>query len=202
MWLFKSKIIETSDQDLLLSYKESGNLIYIEDLYNKYLHLVYGTCLKYLDKREASQDAVMDIFEKLVIKLKEHEVKNFKSWLYTLTRNHCLMIIRKQSGIKQESLDLFSQNLPEHNVETLIEYHPYDIDEAYADQEQQLNECLEALKDTQKKCVQLFYFSEMSYQQISKKLLITKEKVKSQIQNGKRNLKTCMDRKNGKRKTT
>lgn len=199
MWLLKSKKTEISDTDLVLKFREGGDLFFLEELFDRYIHLVYGTCLKYLKQREKSQDAVMDIFEALAEKLKAHEVKYFKSWLYTLTRNHCLMILRKESGIEEESLDLFSQNLPEKLVESGIDFHPFDIDEVPEDRETQLKECISKLKEQQKECVLLFYYQENSYHEIAQKLRIQKDKVKSYIQNGKRNLRNCMDRKNGRR---
>ncbi len=199
MWLFNKKKSEIADSDLLVKYRNGGDLFLLEELFNRYIHLVYGTCLKYLEQREKSQDAVMDIFEKLADKLLTHDVKNFKSWLYALTRNHCLMIIRKEAGVKEQPLDLFSQNLPDPAMDSQVVHHPFDVDEVPEERENDLKDCVEKLKDKQKDCVLLFYYQELSYQEIAYKLLITKEKVKSNIQNGKRNLRNCMDRKHGRR---
>src|SRR5215510_13526812 len=87
-----------TDQELVLEYKGSGELAILGELYNRYMSLVFGVCLKYLKDREESRDAVMQIFEKLVTTLREHDVANFKSWLYTTSRNHCLMQLRARKG--------------------------------------------------------------------------------------------------------
>lgn len=194
MWLFKSKKVELSDDELLLQFKNTEDLQYLEDLFNRYIHLVYGTCLRYLKVREKSQDAVMDIFEKVSAKLKEHEVKHFKSWLYTLSRNHCLMLIRKESKVVEQPVDLFSQNLQSNIMDFQLDYHPYDIDAIEEEKKQLLKDCLEKLKHLQKECLQLFFFQEMCYKEIAAQLQITLEKVKSNLQNGKRNLRYCMER--------
>ncbi|MBS1932610.1 MAG: sigma-70 family RNA polymerase sigma factor, partial [Bacteroidetes bacterium] len=83
-----------SDHELVLLYKKSGNLTVLGELYQRYMELVYGVCVKYLKEPETAKDAVMAVFEELVPKLQKHEVDNFKGWLYTLAKNHCLMQLR------------------------------------------------------------------------------------------------------------
>ena len=95
------------DRELLLRYKAKGELDVLGELYNRYMSMVYGACLKYLKDREESRDAVMQIFEKLVITLREHEVTHFKSWLYTTARNHCLMQLRSRKGKNFEEISPF-----------------------------------------------------------------------------------------------
>src|SRR6187549_3181011 len=87
-----------SDLELIAQYKTSGDLTLIGTLYSRYMSLVYGVCLKYLKDREEGRDAVMQIFEKLVSLLREHEITNFKGWLYATSRNHCLMQLRARKG--------------------------------------------------------------------------------------------------------
>src|SRR5690606_5541736 len=86
-------------------YKNSGDLQVLGKLYKNYMPLVYGVCLKYFKHPEESQDAVMQIFEQLIDKLKNHEVKNFKSWLYVLTRNFCLMELRKSKKVTTVNIE-------------------------------------------------------------------------------------------------
>ena len=88
---------QQDDAKLIAQYKNTGDLDALGTLYNKYMHLVFGVCLNYFKDEEQSKDAVMQIFEELVTKLKIHEVQNFKSWLHVLTRNHCLMALRKSA---------------------------------------------------------------------------------------------------------
>ena len=97
MKIFKSKNIQSlSDNELIIRYKKSDNNLLVGELYQRYSHLVYGVCLKYLKNEEESKDAVLQIFEKLLEDLKKHEIANFKSWLHSVARNHCLMFLRKQ----------------------------------------------------------------------------------------------------------
>ena len=88
---FLKNISQTSltDKELLVQYKNSDDLAVLGDLYQRYMDLVYGVCLKYMKDSEKAKDCVMVIFEELVTKLKKHEVDNFKSWLYQLAKNHC-----------------------------------------------------------------------------------------------------------------
>ena len=147
----------------------------------------------YLKDRAAGQDAVMQIFEKLIVELPKREIENFKPWLHVIAKNHCLMQLRSEKSKAQrkekiyESDSVFMENSYElhHNNEQVVEQ---DLET--------LKKCIEQLKTEQKECVSLFYLEEKCYQEISDELRVEIKKVKSFIQNGKRNLKICME-KNG-----
>ena len=181
-----SRIKEQEDSDLIKSYKINGSLDVLGQLYNKYMHLVYGVCVNYLKDEEASKDAVMQIFEELVIKLKNHEVQNFKSWLHVLTRNHCLMALRKNSKHETVSIE-----------ETFVENTDFvhlDVDDTKENKLTIMEKCMEKLPDEQRVTVDLFYLQEKCYKEGADLTGYDLLKVKSYIQNGKRNLKICIER--------
>jgi RNA polymerase sigma factor (sigma-70 family) len=175
-----------NDQELLLRYKANGELAVLGELYNRYMSMVYGACLKYLKDREESRDAVMQIFEKLVVTLKEHEVTFFKSWLYTTARNHCLMQLRSRKGKNFEEISPF---LMESGVAAHLE-EEIDLEADLS----KLEKCMGTLSIEQRACVDLFYLQQKCYKEIIQVTGYNDTKVKSYIQNGKRNLKLCMDR--------
>lgn len=183
------KYRDASDEELVRQFRASGDLEQLGSLYERYMHLVYGVCLKYLKDREAAKDGITAIFEKLIVELPKHEVEDFKSWLYVLTKNFCLMKIRAGNSEKRRK-DAW-QIEQETFVESAGELHPIDEDEAGMNKI--LMECIERLKDEQQKCIRLFYFEERSYKEIAAALLLEEKKVKSFIQNGKRNLKICIE---------
>jgi RNA polymerase sigma factor (sigma-70 family) len=180
---------ELEDDVLLRRYSEQGDMESLGILYDRYLHLVYGLCLKYLKSRDASQDAVMDIYEILATKLKTQEVSYFKSWLYMVSKNHCLMILRKPRTTKV---------LVDENMESEYVLHPNEED-SLEDDLLALEDCIEQLKEDQKQCVRMFYLDRKSYDEIAGLSDHKLEKVKSYIQNGKRNLKICLEGKHVKR---
>ncbi len=182
-----------SDEELLADYLQKKDMDILGELYKRYMHLVYGLCLKYFKEREQSQDAVIQIFEKLLIEINKHEIRNFKSWLYVVAKNYCLMELRKEKSSKTVSIT----NDGEMTVfmEKEVELHPIDR-ELNEINEQKLTNCIERLKDKQKSCIHLFYFENKSYREIGAMLQLEEKKVKSFIQNGKRNLKICMESKN------
>ena len=186
-------IEQLSDIELVLQYKSTGNHIFFAELYQRYTHLVLGTCFKYLKNESESRDAVMDIFEKLLVDLRKHEVQYFKSWLYMVTKNHCLMQLRKQNE-KPIPLDLvkpISENFVE-NSET-IHLHTQSENE-----EKELHVALNELNEQQKNCVEQFYFKNKCYQEIADSTGFTLNQVKSYIQNGKRNLKIILEKNKSK----
>lgn len=189
---FHAKKPSKSDENLLQEYLANREPDVLGELYARYMPLVYGVCLKYLKDREPAQDAVIALFEKLLVNLDKHEVRNFKSWLHVVAKNYCLMELR-QAKIKQE-FTFSEQSELAGFMEKQSVLHP--IDDDWAEQtEQALNDCIERLKTEQQSCIRLFYFEDKSYREIGVQLGLDETKVKSFIQNGKRNLKICLDRK-------
>ena len=175
-----------SDEYLVIKYREDGDMETLGALYNRYMDLVYGVSLKYFKNPEQAQDAVINIFEELVSKLKKYDVLNFKSWLYQLTKNHCLMKLRSKKGTVI-SLEDNIMHLSENN-------HHEDIHEKEG-QFIIMEECMEQLPAEQKEAVKLFYLNEKCYKEIAEMRKLEINKVRSFIQNGRRNLKLCMEKK-------
>lgn len=151
------------------------------------MDLVFGVCMKYFKDSDRSKDAVMDIFEELVVKLKKHEVENFKGWLHVLSRNYCLMELRSnKNGRTTEFRPEFMQSNEDiHlNVELLEKEENF----------KRLERCLELLTIPQKQAVQLFYLEKKCYKEIADLTGLEWNMVRSYIQNGRRNLKNCMDK--------
>lgn len=182
-----------SDEKLLSAFLENNDTEDLGELFARYMHLVYGVCLKYFKDIEKSKDAVINIYEKIQTDIHKHQINNFKSWLYVVTKNHCLMELRKTKTHKlhlsndEKELAVFMENEPE--------LHPIDREQNEAT-EKALADCIEKLKAEQRKCIRLFYYENKCYRLISEELMTEEKRVKSFIQNGKRNLKICMKKKN------
>ncbi len=181
---------QKSDEELVKLYQQEGDLEVLGNLYQRYTGLVFGVCLKYLKNEADSQDAVMQIFEKLIESLKKHEVSNFKSWLHVLTKNHCLMWLRSQKN--RHMNDIQEINL-DNNVEFRYELHPNHSN----DLEKDLNKlriAINELPEGQKQCIEQFYLDQKCYKDIVEATGFDLKKVKSYIQNGRRNLKIHMEK--------
>ena len=151
--------------------------------------MVYGVSMKYLKNREDSQDAVSQIFEVLIRDVPRFEIMNFKSWLYVIAKNHCLMKLRKERKLQEKGMDS-----AEFFVESTASEHPLDEQENDG-LLQRLSECMEQLNNGQRSCVEMFYYKKKCYREIAEDLDLDENKVKSHIQNGKRNLKICLEQK-------
>ncbi len=146
--------------------------------------------MKYLKNEERSKDAVMQIFEKLFSDLLKHKIENFKPWLHMVVRNHCLGLLRKdQSQQKNEKNLKVEQDFMEFDDENHLTY-----EKEHESNVNNLTNALKQLKSEQKKCVELFYLQEKSYNEIVDLTGFPIKKVKSYIQNGKRNLKLIIER--------
>ncbi|MEO6132023.1 MAG: sigma-70 family RNA polymerase sigma factor [Saprospiraceae bacterium] len=177
-----------SDQELIQCFRNGKDRDALGTLYLRYMELVYGVCLKYFGQPELAQDAVMDIYEHVNRKIPGHEVENFPAWLYMVSKNHCLQVLRKKSNSLTVSLDdpLMQNGREWHQEDDAFEY---DLDE---NTEDQLHRCIQELPDKQKICITMFYFEKKSYADICEETLLPLDHVRSNIQNGRRNLKKCM----------
>ena len=151
------------------------------EIYLRYGHLVFGTMMKYLKNVSAAEDVTMQLFEKLGKKILQSEINNFKSWLYVVTKNEALQYLRKNQFSTQEiTVELESIDDLTITIDKEIQY-------------ELLEKELSQLKEVQQRCIRLFYLEKRSYQEISGKLSLPIKKVKSAIQNGKRNLKLNLE---------
>lgn len=183
--LNRQKSVEYTDEELLEQYRETGESEFFGQLYNRYIPLVYGLCLKYLQNEDQSQDAVMEIFENLLPRIRGYEIKVFKTWLYSVVRNHCFHILKEN---KREIIVDFDSNVMESDqILTLLS------EDVEKEQEDALNYCMAKLSEPQRISIDKFFYEEMSYADIVTLTGYDLKSVKSYIQNGKRNLKLCIE---------
>lgn len=174
-----------TDQDLVKKFQATADAAIIGELFTRYTSRVYGVCRKYLKDREEARDAVMQLFEKLPSLLQQHTVDNFGSWLYVTARNHCLMQLRRKKTN-------FNTDFSDPVMENQFVLHPED-EPALEENLTGLERCIEQLVADQQQCVRLFYLEEKCYKEIETLTGFAFNQVKSFIQNGKRNLKICME---------
>lgn len=175
-----------TDKELLALYKESGDMAVLGELYQRYMELVYGVCLKYYKEPETAKDSVMQIFEELVSKLKKHEVDNFRGWLHQVAKNHCLMQLRTPKNMKTvEFKTEIVQSEEEVHLNGVLEKE---------ENFKKLEFCLGTLTDDQREAVKLFYLDGKCYNEIVEITGKDWNQVRSFIQNGRRNLKLCMEK--------
>lgn len=174
-----------TDEDLVALYKAEGDMQVLADLYQRYMDLIYGVCLKYMKDPEESKDCVLSIFEELVIKLKKYPVDHFKAWVYQLSKNHCLMKLRKVKNLPRHiDADLVHLEETVHLNAVMEKEHHFSI----------MEDCISKLAKEQREVIELFYLKEKCYKEIAGTTGLDPNKVRSFIQNGRRNLKICMDK--------
>lgn len=194
LWNKKQVFSQLSDEELVRLYIAKGDKRCFGEIYNRYSPMVYGACLKYLKNKDEAYDTAMDIFENLMDKLQEQQnIRNFNTWIYQVTKNECFSRIKIAKKTPVESLnEYFIEKSSDHFMEndgflTLIN------EQSHVQEENVVMNALNRLKPEQKACVMAFYLDKMSYKQIEDQLGYPFVKVKSHIQNGKRNLKIILE---------
>ncbi|MFZ9388119.1 MAG: RNA polymerase sigma factor [Chitinophagaceae bacterium] len=177
-----------TDAELLEKFHADGDNSWLGILLQRYTLLLLGVCMKYLRNEEEAKDSVQQVFLKVIQELKKYRVEYFKSWLYMVAKNHCLMKIREKQGklTVEISERMGDRESPETDFD-LIELQDIKLDLMEA--------ALRELNPEQQQCVTLFYLEKKSYQEVSEATGYSMLQVKSYIQNGKRNLKIMIDKK-------
>lgn len=173
------------DEALLQRYLEMGDLVLLGELFGRHSEMVYYVCFRYLQDGERSKDATMQIFEELIVKVHKQQITRFVTWLYVLSRNYCLMQLRSEKKMQFVSMEEF--------VEFPVQVHPGEPEEKERSLSA-LERCMERLSEEQRRSVDLFFLNEKCYKEIVEMTGYSMNEVKSYIQNGKRNLKICMEK--------
>ncbi len=181
MFLRRKAIDPLTDEDLLPRIR-GGEQASLGVLWDRYAHLLFGVGMKYLKDTERSKDAVLDLFTTLPDLLRKHEVKNFRAWVHTVMRNRCLMLLRGTDH--KASLDeALTRDPVEQDDEAIL--HEASL--------QALERAIEELKEGQRVCIRLFYLERLSYVQVSERTGLDLEQVRSNLQNGRRNLRIHLE---------
>ena len=171
-----------TDEELLRNYRTDGDNQWLGHLLLRYTALLFGVAMKYLKDKTHAEDAVQQVFEKVLTHMPQEEIHNFKGWLYILMRNHCLQQLRDKTRYTDEAA-----------IADLTDTEVDGEDKIWQDRTlEQMEEALAQLNDEQRKTIGLFYLKKYSYEQIIADTGYTFMQVKSFIQNGKRNLKTIL----------
>lgn len=184
----QSEAIHLSDQELLELYGRDHNNEWLGILFSRYLHLIFGVCMKYFRDENEARDQAQQVCLHVLKILPRHQVTYFKSWLYQVTKNHCLMQLRHASGQR------YLQPVPEGTFPDTEEDSAVRDKQAQEKRYAHLDEAMKQLNDAQRRCVELFYLQRKTYQQVADEAGFTLGEVKSHIQNGKRNLRQAMER--------
>ena len=177
-----------TDQQLLELFYADQNNEWLGILLQRYTLLLLGVCMKYLKNEDQAKDSVQQIFLKVIQELQKYKVEYFKSWLYMVTKNHCLMILRQRKGkITAEINDRLSATPGEEIDRQTLEQNDHTL--------KLMEVSLKELNPEQQQCVTLFYLEKKSYQGVSEETGFSMLQVKSYIQNGKRNLKLMIEKK-------
>ncbi len=179
---------DITDQELLEKFYTDRNNEWLGILLQRYTLLLLGVSMKYLKNEEEAKDSVQQIFLKVIQELQKYKVVYFKSWLYMVAKNHCLMKLRERNGkITAQINDKLTAKPEEETDRQKIVQNDHTLD--------LMETALKELNPEQQQCVTLFYLQKKSYQEISESTGYNMLQVKSYIQNGKRNLKILIEQK-------
>ena len=180
-----------TDEELISSYLETNKPVYFSVLFDRYSHLVFGTCMKYLNNEEESRDMTMEVFEKTLINLSRQEIKSFNKWIYSVTRNICISRLRSKNKEHSNSEE-WEKNKKNDGFFMENEGEQRLCIENKQNGEDNLRQAVKQLDENQRRCIELFFLEGHSYKTIEELTGFNQKQVKSYLQNGKRRLKKIL----------
>jgi RNA polymerase sigma-70 factor (ECF subfamily) len=172
-------IKDLSDGEIIRLYLQTQRSDYFSVLYQRYATKVFGKCISILKDYDEAKDAVQDIFVKIMTNLVNFgERAQFSTWIYSITYNYCIDVIRK----KKKEKTLFPEDIerapdvPEEDVpdEFLLEMEV-----------KHLKAVLEDLPTGDRMILLMKYQDDMSIRDISEVLKKTESAVKMKIKRAK-----------------
>lgn len=180
------------DEELINKYRFSHDTSYLGELFLRYLPYVFGVALNQLKSQKEAEDLTMTVFNKISSDLKRIEVRDFSSWLYTLVKNLCSTEVKKKSAPEGESKLILMEELSSDTNDVFINTTE---EKNIKFDSNNLRLAINTLNESQKICIDLFYMQNKSYQEVADISGFSINQVKTNIQNGKRLLKTYLDNK-------
>lgn len=172
-----------------MEYRKTKDQQWMDELYNRYIHLIFTNCMSWLRDEQKSKAASIEIYEKLCHTLKTMEVSNFEAWLFFICKNHCLNILRSEKRQQKKANDFKKLQEDNYNVYQEEDRVWSTFQEEYPSYETHLAKAMNLIKKEQSICLELFYFEKLTYKEIAAQLQISTTEVKSRLQNGRRKLK-------------
>lgn len=181
------------DEELISKYRFSHDNSYLGELFLRYIPYVYGVSLGTLKNQREAEELTLTVYNKISSDLKRIEVKNFNTWLYQLVKNLCNIEVKKKSAVEGESKNILIEELTHDDQGMYINATENTISEKIDTNSLRL--AINTLNENQKICIDLFYIQNKSYQEVADSTGFSLNQVKTNIQNGKRLLKTYLENK-------
>lgn len=146
-----------SDELVIEKYLGSQDTNYFNILYDRYSNKVFAKCISMLKNDVEAEDAVQDIFMKVLLSLSKFKQNSlFSTWLFSITYNFCIDKIRKRN--KRRKLEVEVEDIS--NLEGVEDDTPdQDILETNV---LQMKQVLEQLKVADKAVLLMKYQDDLS----------------------------------------
>jgi RNA polymerase sigma factor (sigma-70 family) len=153
------------------------------ELMERYRDSIYFMLLKMVNNTDDADDLTIEAFGKAFKRLSQYTPAfAFSTWLFKIASNNAIDYIRKKR-IKALSLDQGYTNEDGDSIGFEVKDDSLDPEEAFEKKQRilKMREVVSKLKPRYRELVEMRYFQELSYEEISKELDIPLGTVKAQL---------------------
>jgi len=172
---------DVEDSELVELYLLSRGDRYFGELYRRYSPKVYGKCITMLNNEAEAADAVQDIFEKVLLRIGSfRRDSKFGTWLFTITNNYCIDLLRKRKRLRNKVGDM-----PEADVEDIVEEADWLQEQSPA----AIRHILENLSELDRVALVLMYMDELSVKEIAVQMGLQESATKMRLKRARQRAK-------------
>jgi RNA polymerase sigma-70 factor (ECF subfamily) len=179
--------VNTSDEDLLLAYHQTGDRQLFSQLVHRYERELYSYLRRYLGDAEMAEDAFQAAFLQVHLKCGQFESgRKFRPWLYTIATNQAIDAQRRNRRHRMVSLDRAGQSDSGEDVGKLGNLLPSaaqgPVDEISADEQRQwVQQAISQLPESMQSVIHLVYYQGLKYREAAEALGVPVGTVKSRL---------------------
>ena len=173
----------------LVVLAQNGSQHAYAELMNRYREAIYFMILKMINNKSDAEDLTIEAFGKAFRNIDQYSPSfAFSTWLFKIASNHCIDFLRRK---KAKQISIYNPGQGENNpAEGINEETSMSFQSDNPDPEESLishqkkvvlRELVDTLKPRYRQLVELRYFQEYSYEEISEELDIPIGTVKAQL---------------------
>jgi RNA polymerase sigma factor (sigma-70 family) len=154
------------------------------ELMTRYRDSVYFMLMKMVNNKDDADDLTIEAFGKAFNRLKQYTPQfAFSTWLFKIASNNAIDFIRKKKNEQQISLHKSSKYEDGSDAEITVRSTDLDPEENFIKKQkiESLKLIVEKLKPKYRKLVEMRYYEELSYEEISEQLKLPIGTVKAQL---------------------
>lgn len=198
VWQARPAITPEAEQELareaareaaLVNAVKQGNLAAFEPLIEAHQTRVFQLAYRMLGNEQEAQDAAQDVFLQALTRIQSFDARyRFKSWVMAIANNACIDRLRRRRIEPSDFADHVPADEPDAEFDVMSNDPQPDVVAAQRERQRTVMALLKQLSPEDRAMITMFYWGDMSYEEIASSTRNTVSAVKSRLFRARRAL--------------